>query len=209
MIDFAVYSFMSLITLLNPIGIVPTFLSLTDGDTQEKRRRIALKTSATVFITIVIFAALGDFIFNFFGITLEGLRIVGGIVLMRMGFDLLQGHSAQMKQSNINTDSEKIAITPLGFPIVCGAGTITAAIVVSSEANTSGELFGFLAGAFVCCVTIFIVFASATRVTNALGDNGRSIMNRVMGLILMMIAIEFFFTGLKPFLIEVVSAGLK
>ena len=210
MIEYGILTFTSLITLMNPLGIVPTFLSLTDGESDIERKKVARKASITVFIVILIFAGIGDFIFDFFGITVNGLRIVGGIVMIRMGFDLLNGHSAKMKKENLDqNEPDDISITPLGFPIVAGAGTLTNAILLGSQAINYQYVLIFIGVTFVCSLTTFIVFANSIRITELMGKNGRSIMNRVMGLILMMIAVEMFFSGVKPVLIDVGKEILK
>ena len=203
MIDYALLTFTSLITLMNPLGIVPTFLSLTDGESNTTRNKVALKCSVTVFIVIVLFAGIGDFIFDFFGVTVNGLRIVGGIVMIRMGFDLLSGHSAKMKKENLDEEPDDISITPLGFPIVAGAGTLTNAILLGSQAIDYRQGLIFVGVTFLCSLITYITFANSTRITDVMGRNGRSIMNRVMGLILMMIAVEMVFAGIKPVFIEI------
>lgn len=204
MIDYALLTFTSLITLMNPLGIVPTFLALTDGESNASRNKVAFKCSVTVFVVIILFAGIGDFIFDFFGVTVNGLRIVGGIVMIRMGFDLLNGHSAKMKKENLDGEEpDDISITPLGFPIVAGAGTLTSAILLGSQAVDYKQSLVFVGVSFICALITYITFANSTRITDVMGKNGRSIMNRVMGLILMMIAVEMFFAGIKPVFIEI------
>ena len=147
---------------------------------------------------------IGDFIFEFFGVTVNGLRIVGGIVMIRMGFDLLNGHSAKMKKENLDGEEpDDISITPLGFPIVAGAGTLTNAILLGSQATDYKQGLIFVGVTFLCSLITYITFANSTRITDVMGRNGRSIMNRVMGLILMMIAVEMFFAGISPVFIEI------
>ena len=111
-----------------------------------------------------------------------------------------------MKKENLDhthTDPDDISVTPLGFPIIAGAGTITTAIVLGNQATSYAHIGIFVFVAFLVSLISYIILGNGAKIMSALGKNGRSIMNRVMGLILMMIAIEFFFAGVKPVLIDV------
>lgn len=113
----------SFITLVNPIGILPTFLALTEGFTRPERRRSAIQASITLFAGILIFGYLGNHIFRLFGITVDALRVVGGLLLLDMGRDLLHGKPPKMKAA-AGVKDINIGFVPLGFPVLLGAAAI-------------------------------------------------------------------------------------
>jgi multiple antibiotic resistance protein len=195
----------SFITLINPIGILPTFMALTDGLTSKEKRTAALQASFTLLAGILLFAYLGDHIFKLFGITVDALRVVGGLLLLDMGRDLLHGKPPKMK-SAADTKDTHIGIVPLGFPVLLGAGAITLAMVRKSQAVNDTMLLYFILSAIIVTVANLIIFSFSDRISAKIGKNGQSVMNRFMGLITMILAIEFIFNGLRPFLIGILKA---
>lgn len=204
MIEFALLCFTSFFTLVNPIGTVPTFLTFTDSMDRKQRNKTALEASITLFFGITVFAYLGVYIFSFFGISIDALRIVGGLLLLDMGKDLLHGEPPKMKSAE-NTHESSIGIVPLGFPVLCGAGAITTAMVRKSQAVELDLELVFIGVVLVITLLTYIILRGSTFLTKNIGANGQSIINRIMGLLIMIIAIEFMFQGLRPFLIDIIS----
>lgn len=204
-LDYLLLCITSFITLINPIGILPTFMALTDGLTNKEKRTAALQASTTLLCGILIFAYLGDHIFRLFGITVDALRVVGGLLLLDMGKDLLHGKPPKMKSASETKDAH-IGIVPLGFPVLLGAGAITLAMVRKSQATTDSMLLYFILSAVIVSVANLIVLAFSEKISAKIGKNGQSVMNRFMGLITMIIAVEFIFNGVRPFLISIGKA---
>jgi multiple antibiotic resistance protein len=159
---------------------------------------------------MVAFGFSGQFLFKFLGISVDSFRMVGGIIFFMMGYDMLQ---ARLASAKFNKDEERkeyvndISITPLAIPMICGPGAITNAIVLMEDASDpifKGILV--LVMALVCILT-FLILWSANKVTKWLGETGNKIMMRLMGLIVMVIAVEFFFSGLKPILISILHSA--
>ena len=144
------------------------------------------------------------------GISTNGFRIAGGVIIFKIGFDMLQARYTPMKlkDEEIKTYADDISITPLGIPMLCGPGAIANAIVLMQDAH-SYEMKGILIGtiALIYLLTFFILRAS-TKLVNVLGETGNNVMMRLMGLILMVIAVECFVSGLKPILVDIVREGM-
>lgn len=201
----------SFFTLTNPLGTMPVFLTMTQGMTERERKTVVTSATLTAFIIIMIFTFAGQFLFKFFGISTNGFRIAGGFIIFKIGFDMLQARYTPMKlkDEEIKTYANDISITPLGIPMLCGPGAIANAIVLMQDAHTF-EMKSILIGsiAFIYLLTYFILRAS-TRLVNILGETGNNVMMRLMGLILMVIAVECFVSGVKPILVDVLKAGIN
>lgn len=211
LLPFALLCLTSFFTLTNPLGTMPVFLTMTQGMTEKERRFIITRATLTAFIIIMVFTFAGQFLFKFFGISTNGFRIAGGVIIFKIGFDMLQARYTPMKlkDEEIKTYANDISITPLGIPMLCGPGAIANAIVLMQDATTM-ELKATLIGsiAFIYLLTYFILRAS-TRLVDVLGETGNNVMMRLMGLILMVIAVECFVGGMKPILIDVLSESYK
>ena len=210
-LPFALLCLTSFFTLTNPLGTMPVFLTMTQGMTEKERRFIITRATLTAFIIIMVFTFAGQFLFKFFGISTNGFRIAGGFIIFKIGFDMLQARYTPMKlkDEEIKTYANDISITPLGIPMLCGPGAIANAIVLMQDAQTM-ELKGVLIGsiAFIYLLTYFILRAS-TRLVDVLGETGNNVMMRLMGLILMVIAVECFVSGIKPILVDVLTESYK
>lgn len=167
-------------------------LTMTHGMTDRERQSVVSRATLVAFITIMVFTFTGQFLFKFFGISTNGFRIAGGVIIFKIGFDMLQARYTPMKlkDEEIKTYADDISITPLGIPMLCGPGAIANAIVLMQDAHTiqmKGVLIGMIA--FIYLITFFILRAS-TRLVKILGETGNNVMMRLMGLILMVIAVE-------------------
>ncbi len=207
--SFAMLCFTSFITLMNPLGIMPVFMTMTDSLDKEERRRTAKKANIVAAITLIVFAFSGQLLFKFFGISVNSFRVVGGIIFFMMGWDMLQAKLVKIKMNNESVNREyvdDISVTPLAIPMICGPGAITSAIVLMEDAQTL-EMKGIVIASILVVTFIgYLVLWSSGKVTVWLGETGNKIMMRLMGLIVMVIAVEFFFSGLKPILIDVLNA---
>lgn len=129
--------FTSLFTLMDPLGVMPVFLQMTDGMDTKERRCIALKACTIAFIILVLFTLSGRFLFHFFGISTNGFRIVGGIIIFKIGYDMLQAHFTHVKLNETERKeySKDITITPLAIPMLCGPGAISSGITLMEDAS--------------------------------------------------------------------------
>ena len=207
-LEFALLSFVSMFTMVNPIGVVPVFTAMTAKLSPHESHRVARKATFTGASILLAFALTGQWIFRFFSISVDSLRVVGGVIFFFMGYDMLQARLTRT-QFDDETNHEyinDIAITPLGIPIICGPGAITTAILLMNEAETLVEqsiVIGVLAG----IMFTYLLLLGAKQVTHIIGENGNKVMLRLMGLIVMVIAVEFFFAGLTPIVRKMLSGG--
>ena len=206
-IPFALLCFTSFFTLINPLGTMPVFLSMTTGMTESERKRIIMKATFVAFLIMISFTVFGQFLFQVFGLSTNGFRIAGGIVIMKIGYDMLQAHYTHIK---LNEDekmhfADDISITPLVIPMLCGPGAIANGIVLMEDAETllKKAILIFII-AFVFLITALILRMS-TKLVHFMGETGNNVMMRLMGLILMVIAVECFVSGAKPILIDILQ----
>lgn len=194
-IAFGILSFTSFFTLINPFGTMPIFMTMTSELNIEQRTRTAKKASITSFITIVIFAFLGQFLFNFFGISVNSFRIVGGVIFFLMGMDMLQARlgKVKVKDSEVKSYVDDISITPLAIPMICGPGALTNAIVMMEDANSFEKKIVLIVTISMVMLLTYIILYSSSKIIKVLGQTGINVMMRLMGLIVMVIAVEFFF----------------
>ncbi len=187
---------------MNPMGIMPVFLTMTSELSKKERRITAIKAVVTATLVLVMFAFVGEYLFGFFGISVAGLKVVGGVLFFIMGYDMLNARLSRMKirEEDVSAYVDDISITPLGIPMSAGPGAITNAIVLMGESNSFTESSLVLLSLLLVAAVLLAVLIGAVGITKFLGDKGNKIMMKLMGLIVMVIAVEFFFAGIKPYL---------
>ena len=210
LLPFALLCFTSFFTLTNPLGTMPVFLTMTNGMNDHERKAIVRRATIVSFITLMVFTFSGQFLFKFFGISSNGFRIAGGFIIFKIGFDMLQARysNAKLKEEEVKTYADDISITPLAIPMLCGPGAIANAIMLMDDASTlslKGTLIGIIG--LVYFIT-FLILQASTRLVRILGETGNNVMMRLMGLILMVIAVECFVSGLKPILIDILREAM-
>ncbi len=208
--EFSLIAFTSLFTMVNPLGVIPVYLSLTNSLASAESKKVALKAVITSIITLLLFAITGKLIFDFFSISINSLRIVGGVIFFITGYDMLQAKLTRTKESSetIKEYSSDIAITPIAIPMICGPGAITVSIVLFNDASDwSLKIILLSVIVFVLLIT-YIFLLSSRKIISALGDNGNKVLMRIMGLIVMVIAVEFFTSGIKPIVRDILTGVL-
>ena len=205
---FGLLCFTSFFTFTNPLGAMPIFMTMTMELDAERRKKVALRATIVSFVIMLGFAVSGDFLFRFFGISINSLRIVGGIIFLIMGMDMLQARlvKTKVKESEVRSYVNDISVTPLAIPMLCGPGTITNAIVMWNNAG-NWEMRGVMVLAIaLVLVLVYCILRGSSRIIKLLGETGNNVMMRLMGLIVMVIAVEFFFSGLKPIVLDILEA---
>ena len=208
LITFGILTFTSFFTLINPLGTMPIFMTMTSQLDVAHRNKTAKKASIVSFITIIIFAFSGQVLFNFFGISVNSFRIVGGVIFFLMGMDMLQARLGKVKvnPSEVKTYVNDISVTPLAIPMICGPGALTNAIVMMEDATTLSMKVVLIAAVIAVMLVTYIILFSSSKIMKVLGETGMNVLMRLMGLIVMVIAVEFFFSGLRPILIDILSS---
>jgi multiple antibiotic resistance protein len=199
----AISVFMGFFAIMNPIANTPVFLGLTAGDDPRVRRKVAAKALILSFIIILVFSVSGKLIFSLFGITLSAFRIMGGLLVGLVGYQMLHGGeqssiqhpSEEDKQARLEAEME-VAITPLAMPILAGPGTIATAMSFASGGGVT-DLVVTIAAFFVLCVITYTFFISGQRLVGYIGDSGIKVVTRLMGLILAVIGVQMLIEGIS------------
>lgn len=209
LLSFGLLVFTSFFSLINPLGIMPVFITMTADLTPAQRRATARKATFVAFITLMVFAFSGQLLFKFFGISVNSFRIVGGVIFFLMGMDMLQARLGKVKisSSEVKKYVNDISVTPLAIPILCGPGAITNSIVLMEDAASVTHKLILVLAMFSVLFIAFLALLGSTKIVKFLGETGNKVLMRLMGLILMVIAVEFFFSGLKPFLLDILNKG--
>lgn len=205
--QFSLFAFTSLFTMVTPFGMIPLFTSITSQMPLHDVRKIAFKGVLTAFIIMVLIALAGNFIFDFFHISINGLKIVGGILFFMSGYDMVQAKLSRLKEEGQSFSEfvNDFAITPLGIPIICGPGSITVTVVLFNDTRNVIEkliLFGVI---IVVLLITYLLLVGSKKLLSFLGDNGNKVLMRIMGLIVMVIAVELMFAGLKPIVQDMIT----
>jgi len=194
-----------LFAITNPVGAIPVFLGVTHDLSARERREIASKTALTVVLTLVTFALIGQWIFRFFGSSVDAFAIAGGILLFRMAMDMLSGRLSSFKISREETEEydeetvtlEEVAIIPLAIPLISGPGAITTVMIYMAKGSTISEKIAVIAGIVAIGITVWLILCSANVIKNKLGRVGIKVMTRMMGLILTSMAVQMIINGIK------------
>ena len=201
-LEFFILCFSSLFALVNPIGIVPIFISITEECTSKEKNKIILNSIGFAFFVLISFSLIGDLIFSFYGITIHAFKIAGGIILFKISLDMVESKRSRTKTTPADEkeaeDKKEVAYTPLGIPLIAGPGSIASIMILYSETNgdINYKIHLFLAVACVLLITL-LIFRISKYLTKTFGKSGLRIMQRIMGLILMVISIEFIFKGVE------------
>jgi MarC family membrane protein len=186
----------ALFSVLNPIGTVPIFVSLTVYYTKKERSRVALWTAINVFIILIISFFIGQYVLSFFGITISALRIAGGIIIASSGFSLLNGKFSKNRgidkkvQQDIKNRNE-IALTPLAMPMLAGPGSISLLIAFYQEHNTTNDSILSSIAILVVAFVIFLILRSAHYLAKILGQSGIVAISRIIGFLTIAIGIQY------------------
>ncbi|NTW24481.1 MAG: NAAT family transporter [Lentimicrobium sp.] len=203
----ALLYFTSFFAIINPLGVMPVFMTMTTDISDPQRKRTAIKAVITAFFTLMLFAFGGQLMFKFFGISVNSFRVVGGIIFFVMGYDMLQARISRIKMDDdmVKKYVDDISVTPLGIPMIAGPGAITNSIVLMEDSHTFQLKIVLILSIVVTLLITLFVLLGAGKIIRLLGDTGNKIMIKLMGLIMMVIAVEFFFAGLKPIIQSILN----
>ena len=201
-VRFSLLALSSIFFLVDPFAAIPSFLAITESADPARRKRMARKGAITSFIVLTSFAFAGQLIFRMFGITLPAFEIAGGLILLLIGLDMLEARRSPTQETHGDTveaaAKEDAGIVPLGIPMLAGPGAISSVMVLVGQVPTLwGWQMGAILGAiaFTALVT-YLVLGAAARVRGVLGETGIRILVRIMGLLLVALAMQYFVNGL-------------
>jgi multiple antibiotic resistance protein len=202
LVRFSVLALSSIFFLVDPFAAIPSFLAITSAVDAARRKRMARKAALTCFIVLTSFALAGQLIFRMFGITLPAFEIAGGLVLLLIGLDMLEAKRSPTQEAHGDTEEgaakEDAGIVPLGVPMLAGPGAISSVMVLVGPVPSlwhwqMGAVLGAIA---VTALMSYLILAGAGRIRAVLGETGIRILVRIMGLLLVALAMQFFVNGL-------------
>jgi multiple antibiotic resistance protein len=202
LVRFSVLALSSIFFLVDPFAAIPSFLAITAGADAERRKRMARKGALTCFIVLTSFAVGGQLIFRLFGITLPAFEIAGGLILLLIGLDMLQAKRSATQEAMGDTEEasqkEDAGIVPLGIPMLAGPGAISSVMVLVGQAPGAWrwEMGAILGAIALTSLVSYWVLAGAGSVRRVMGETGIRVLVRVMGLLLVALAMQYFVNGL-------------
>lgn len=204
---FAVLVFSSLLAIVNPLGAIPFYITAT-GTYEPQHRASTLRLAiATGIVVLVVFGLLGTAILQFFGITTYAFRITGGILFFKIGSDMIEAKVSRertsMSERREATKQGEIGIVPLGIPILAGPGSISTIITLGAQADTKWQMSAVYGSIFAVMLISWAVLTIAPRVFKRLGQTGINVMTRLMGLLAMVIGVQFVIDGVRTVVVDV------
>ena len=196
-------AFTTMFIIIDPPGLAPVFIALTQGMTAAQRRAIAIRACVVSLGLMLVFLFLGEAVLSFIGISMDAFRIAGGILLFLTALDMLfQKRQARREENAAEGQAEHEddpSVFPLALPLIVGPGAITTIILLAGEAQGAAD-FGAIAGVIVAVLLIVLLaFLAAPVLERVLGKTGLNIVTRVLGMLLAALAVQFVLDGLRGF----------
>lgn len=189
-----------LLPIINPLAAAPTFLAITEGDSDARRIEQARKGCFYMVAILVSFLIGGTFIMNFFGISIPGLRIAGGILMTGIGMNMLAAHKPDSKEDAVEREAARrkvdVSFSPLAMPMLSGPGSIAVTLGFTSLAQNWYDYFALIAGIMVVAVISYLVLRVSGRVVTFIGPVGMNAITKIMGFLIMCIGVQFVVNGI-------------
>jgi len=194
-------TFTGMFAVVDPFTAVPIFLAMTRTNSDLERRRTARRASIAAFLILAAFALAGGLLFKFFGVTLAAFKIAGGLLLLLMAIDMLRAQPSRTRSSPEETEEgalkEDVAIFPLATPLLAGPGSIATTMVFIGRATAWWQTVPVLLSIALTCYIAYWLLRSATLIDRWLGQTGMNVLNRIMGLVLAAMAMQFILDGVR------------
>ncbi len=196
-------AFTTMFIILDPPGLAPVFIALTQGMTAAQRRTIAIRACIVSAVLMILFLFLGEAVLGFIGISMDAFRIAGGILLFLTALDMLfQRRQARREDSAAEGQAEHHddpSVFPLALPLIVGPGAITTIILLAGEAQGAADVGAIAAVLMAVLLITFLSFLAAPAIERILGKTGLNIVTRVLGMLLAALAVQFVLDGLRGF----------
>ena len=200
-LQYLLFCLSTLFTVVNPLGITPIFAAMTERFSNADQIRIARKGIITGSTVLIIFTLLGSFIFRFYGITVEAFQIMGGIIFFRSGLRMLDAQVGRSRTTQSERDefkdSDELAISPIGVPLITGPGAITGVVILAGKGSSDLSIITLLVSVIITMTLFYWILRAGNVLAKKIGITGMRVIERMMGLILMVIAVQFIINGLE------------
>lgn len=201
-LDLMLNAFVTLFVTIDPLGLAPIFLAITSGASKHERLQIAFRSVITAAFILISFAFIGQAILSVLGISLGAFRVAGGLLLFVIAFEMVfekrKERKSKSAQKALTADEiQNIAVFPLAIPLISGPGAISAVLLLTSQSSDWVELGSVMLVILSVLLMVLVMFAVANKVEKLLGDNGRNILTRLLGVLLSALAIQFIADGAR------------
>ena len=211
---FLLFALSSLFAVIDPLGCIPFFSGQTSGMDRIAKRKVLIKSLVVSFIILLAFTFTGSYVMKLFGITVDAFRVAGGFIFFGIGLDMLQSkprrwrtgiNKAFKEDQEIDDEDNDPSITPLAIPMIAGPGSITTVMVLEAQTSSfSGTMYLVLAVFSILVLTGIILWA-ADSVLSKVGKTGLKVVEKLMGLLIAVIAVQLIMDGLRPYLASVIN----
>jgi multiple antibiotic resistance protein len=201
-LDYLVSAFVTLLVVVDPAGLAPSFLAVTDGLPRAARNRVALRGCVIAMAILAGTAVIGDWLLRKLGISLNAFRIAGGLLLFSIAFEMVFGlripREAKAAEEAVEEHVRNVAAFPLAIPLMAGPGAITATVLLTGRAEGDLVLLAALIGVIAVVILLCLaVFRLAMRIARLLGITGNVVLSRLLGVLLAALAVQFVIDGVR------------
>jgi len=202
MLEFFLNTFIVLFVVLDPVGVAPIFAALTQGETMEQRRSIALRGTLIATVLLFLFALGGHFLLTSMGISLDAFRIAGGVLLFLLAIDMVFARHSGLRSTTHGEESEAkqrtdISVFPLAIPLLAGPGAMTTLLLLLGEAQGDVTLITIVMTTLTLILVLtYVALIFASQIMGLLGQTGTNVIGRVLGLLLAALAVQYVLDGL-------------
>lgn len=194
-------AFTTLFIIIDPPGLAPLFLALTQGMSRKKRRAVGARACIIGGVLLLVFLFLGEAVLDFAGISMPAFRIAGGVLLFLTALEMLFQKRQARREDNAATGAaehdEDPSVFPLAVPLIVGPGAITTIILFAGQANGPADFVAIAGVMFAVLATVFAFFLASELLENVLGKTGLNIITRVLGMLLAALAVQFVLDGIQ------------
>jgi multiple antibiotic resistance protein len=201
MIDQAVIvtSFVTLLVVIDPFGLTPMFVALTQGMEPTRRRAIAVRSCFTAAVLLALFAAFGETVLGFVGISMAAFRVAGGALLFLTALDMLFDRRSKRREDQAEDETPDPSVFPLGIPLIAGPGSIATIILLAGQQSEAVGLALVIGVMLVVMGVVLVLFLAAGIIERLLGQTGIDVVTRLLGMLLAALSVQFILDGLRDF----------
>ncbi|HYS10127.1 MAG TPA: MarC family protein [Myxococcales bacterium] len=199
--SFSLLSLSAIFFVVDPMGVIPIFMAMTRDDSPQKRREMARRACIVAFFVLTLFAVAGTLIFKVFGVTLGAFKVAGGVLLLLTSLEMLRAQPQRTRvtpeEARESAEKEDVAIVPLAIPLLAGPGSIATVTALMGRAGRKAFAVPVILSIALTCLASYLMLVAADRISQFLGVTGLNVMNRVIGLIIGALAVQFMFDGIR------------
>ncbi|MFT5796658.1 MAG: multiple antibiotic resistance protein [Candidatus Azotimanducaceae bacterium] len=206
---FLITAFVTMFVVIDPIGLAPLFVALTQGMSASARRKIAFRSCGIAILLLIMFALLGEAVLEFIGISMPAFRIAGGILLFITALDMLFERRTKRRedQAEDEDNSDDPSVFPLAIPLIAGPGAIASVILLTGQRPGAEGLAMVLSVTAAVVILVMLLFLASGLLEKALGKTGITVVTRLLGMLLAALSVQFVLDGLRDFTFVATTGG--